>query len=62
METVYFNGEVSPNGWGKVPAYPLCGFLMAAKAAYLAPATPSHFCQAISRGVLPGDIFMPKGV
>jgi hypothetical protein len=25
METVYFKGEVSPYGWAKVPAYPLCG-------------------------------------
>jgi hypothetical protein len=22
---VYFKGEVSPYGWAKVPAYPLCG-------------------------------------
>jgi hypothetical protein len=25
METVHFKEEVSPYGWAKVPAYPLCG-------------------------------------
>jgi hypothetical protein len=35
METVYFKGEVSPCGWAKVPAYPLCGCS--------APATPPQF-------------------
>jgi hypothetical protein len=39
METAYFKGEVSPYGWAKVPAYPLCGGS--------APATPPHFCQSI---------------
>jgi hypothetical protein len=52
--SVYFKGEVSPYGWAKVPAYPLCGGF--------APATPPNFCRSISRGVLTGDIFMPKGV
>jgi hypothetical protein len=32
METGYFKGEVSPHGWAKVPAYPLCG---CAKKAYV---------------------------
>jgi hypothetical protein len=59
IKTVYFKGEVSPYGWAEVPAYPLCGggfFRLHA------PATPPNFCQSISRGVLPGDIFMPKRV
>jgi hypothetical protein len=25
ITSVYFKGEVSPYGWAKVPAYPLCG-------------------------------------
>jgi hypothetical protein len=49
METVYFKGEVSPYGWVKVPAYPLCGFLMAAKAAYLALALlPGNFSRSFA--------------
>jgi hypothetical protein len=49
---VYFKGEVSPYGWAKVPAYPLCGAKAGGSAAPQRPRTfarqfPVEFCLAI---------------